>query len=103
MKDYHKKLDELDIEAVIEKNKDKAKEKAQKRKDYVENLNSKANVSTRNISSRASYDNAGSVSKEEKEEKLRKATEYYNSGNAKPGSIAAKANMVKQYNERNDK
>ena len=99
----NKKLDELDIEAVIEKNKDKAKEKAQKRKDYVENLNSKANVSTRNISSRASYDNAGSVSKEEKEEKLRKATEYYNSGNAKPGSIAAKANMVKQYNERNDK
>ena len=33
---YGQKLDELDIEAVIEKNKDKAKEKAQKRKDYVE-------------------------------------------------------------------
>ena len=37
----------------------------------------------------------------EKEEDLKKATEYY-SKNAKPGSIAAKANMVKQYNEKNN-
>ena len=37
----------------------------------------------------------------EKEEALRRAQEYNN--NAKPGSIAAKANMVKKYNEKNNK
>ena len=37
---------------------------------------------------------------EEKAEDIRKSTEYYNK-NAKPGSLAAKANMVKQYNEKN--
>lgn len=30
-------------------------------------------------------------------------TEYYNSRSAKPGSMAAKANMVKEYNEKNNK
>ena len=40
---------------------------------------------------------------QEKEEAMNKATEYYNSGNAKPGSMMAKANMVRQYNEKNNK
>ena len=40
-------------------------------------------------------------SQEEKDEALKKAQEYSN--HAKPGSIAAKANMVKQYNEKNNK
>ena len=33
---------------------------------------------------------------------MKNSTEYYNN-NAKPGSLAAKANMVKQYNEKNNK
>ncbi|MDE7028595.1 MAG: stage III sporulation protein J, partial [Lachnospiraceae bacterium] len=36
---------------------------------------------------------------EENADDVRKSTEYYNK-NAKPGSLAAKANMVKQYNEK---
>ena len=40
------------------------------------------------------------MTEEEKAEDIKKATEYYNK-NAKPGSLAAKANMVKQYNEKN--
>lgn len=43
------------------------------------------------------------MSEQEKEEAMNKATEYYNSGNAKPGSMMAKANMVRQYNEKNNK
>ena len=39
---------------------------------------------------------------EEKDEAMKKSTEYYNK-NAKPGSIASKANMVRQYNEKNNK
>ena len=42
------------------------------------------------------------MTQEEKDEAMKKSTEYY-SKNAKPGSLAAKANMVKQYNERNNK
>lgn len=36
-------------------------------------------------------------------EEVKKSTEYNNKNNAKPGSLAAKANMVKQYNEKNNK
>ena len=39
---------------------------------------------------------------EERQEKIRKSTEYYNK-NAKPGSMMSKANMVRQYNEKNNK
>ena len=34
---------------------------------------------------------------------MKQATEYYNKNAAKPGSMAAKANMVRDYNERNNK
>lgn len=40
---------------------------------------------------------------EEKYQKMQEATEYYNKGLAKPGSLSAKANMVQQYNEKNEK
>ena len=43
-----------------------------------------------------------SFSDKEKEEAITKATEYY-SKNVKSGSLAAKANMVKEYNEKNNK
>ena len=44
------------------------------------------------------------TSEEEKAEKIKKSTDYYkNTSTAKPGSLAAKAQMVKQYNERNTK
>ena len=42
------------------------------------------------------------MTEEEKAEAVKKSTEYYNN-NAKPGSLASKANMVKQYNEKNNK
>ena len=37
----------------------------------------------------------------DREEAMRKATEYYNKNAAKPGSLASKANMVRDYNEKN--
>ena len=43
-----------------------------------------------------------SMTQEEREEMVKKSTEYYNK-NAKPGSMMAKANMVRQYNEKNNK
>ena len=43
------------------------------------------------------------LTQEQKEEAMRKATEYYNKNAAKPGSLASKANMVRDYNEKNNK
>ena len=39
----------------------------------------------------------------EKDEAVKNSTDYYNKNSSKPGSLAAKANMVKQYNEKNNK
>lgn len=86
-------IDKMDINAMIEKNLEKNKHKLEKNKEKFARLNEYASMNTKNVN------RAGS--QEEKEEALRKAREYNN--NAKPGSIAAKANMVKQYNERNNK
>ena len=39
-----------------------------------------------------------------REAQMKKSTEFYNqSSNAKPGSLAAKANMVQKYNETHKK
>ena len=89
----NKHLDKIDIDALIEKNKDKAAKKMEKSKVNAAILANNAKLSTKAMSGYSSK------SDEEKEEALRKATEYYNKG-AKPGSLAAKANMVKAYNEK---
>ena len=48
-------------------------------------------------------DKTSGLSQEEKAAQRKKATEYYNNANVKPGSLAAKANMVKQFDEKNTK
>lgn len=99
----NKHMDKVDLEELIKKNEEKAKKKMEKMGDRAEKLSAYANMNTKNVntSSKPSAP-VKTLSKEEKEEQVRKSTEYYNQ-NAKPGSIAAKANMVKQYNERNNK
>ena len=57
-------------------------------------------MSTKNVSAKA--DSKPSMTQEEKDAAIKKSSEYY-SKNAKQGSIASKANMVKQYNEKNNK
>mgnify|MGYP000668307489 CR=1 FL=1 len=62
-------------------------------------LNNYANMSTRNVKTSsapaATKAKAPSMTQEQKEEAMRKATEYYNKNAAKPGSLASKANMGK--------
>lgn len=103
----NKHIDKMDLDEVIKKNVEKRNKKLKKRGIDPDKMNNYANISTRNISAKAnSLNNSSSKSsmtQEQKEEAMKKATEYYSKGNAKPGSIAAKANMVKQYNEKNNK
>lgn len=105
----NKHIDKMDIDAEIAKNIEKYNEKLKKQGIDPAKLNANARINTKNISSKTSYQNTASKSstkvaktEEEKAEEIRKSTEYYNK-NAKPGSLAAKANMVKQYNEKNNK
>lgn len=99
----NKHIDKMDIDAEIEKNVEKYKEKLKKQGIDPEKLQAAARTNTKSISSKTSYQNSASKrpakTDEEKAEDIKKATEYYNK-NAKPGSLSAKANMVKQYNEK---
>lgn len=97
----NKHIDKMDLDELIKKNEGKAKEKLEKAGIRAEKLNAYANMNTKKVSSNSKTP-VKQMTQEEKEEAVKKSTEYYNK-NAKPGSIAAKANMVKQYNEKNNK
>lgn len=89
-------IENLDLEAVMAKNEEKAKKKREKMglsEDYIKKA---AQIKTKSIDSKASVSTSA-----ETEEKLAKAAEY--KANAKAGSLASKANMVKEFNERNSR
>ena len=66
----------------------------------AQQINQQARMNARNIQA---PDKTSGLSQEEKAAQRKKATEYYNNANVKPGSLAAKANMVKQFDEKNTK
>lgn len=102
----NKHIDKIDIDALVKQNEGKRIKKLEKYGIDPKTVNKNATLNTRNVnkpnSSMASKAGVKPMTQEEKDEAMKKSTEYY-SKNAKPGSLAAKANMVKQYNERNNK
>lgn len=89
-------IENLDLEAVMEKNEEKAKKKREKMglsEDYIKKA---AQIKTKSIDNKANVSVSAGT-----EEKLAKAAEY--KANAKSGSLASKANMVKEFNERNSR
>lgn len=98
----NKHIDKMDLDEVIKKNEAKAKKKMEKAGVRAEQMSAYANMSTKNVNNVPKSSSKPSMTREEKEESIRKSTEYYNQ-NAKPGSMMSKANMVKQYNEKNNK
>lgn len=97
----NKHIDKMDFDELIEKNSAKNAKKLEKMKVQQERLNAYANMNTRNIQSKARVNSP--MTEEERKEEVRKSTEYYNKNESKPGSLMSKANMVKQYNEKNNK
>ena len=95
----NKHLDKMDIEGQIEKNKEKYAEKMKKRNAYLEAMQKNGSINTKNI--RGYGSNAGSSSDSVKNSSSSTTTK--SSTAAKPGSLAAKANMVREYNEKNNK
>lgn len=100
----NKYIDHLDMDALIEKNNAKYKEKMAKRGALIQGINEKANNNTKKINAQyRPVSTAQPKTQEEIDAQVKKSTEYYSKNAAKPGSIASKANMVKQYNEKNNK
>lgn len=99
----NKYIDRMDMDEVIKKNIEKRDAKLRKKGIDPNKVNNYANINTRSVNAAKPVAKASAMTQEEKDEALRKATEYYNKSAAKPGSITAKANMVKEYNERNNK
>lgn len=91
----NKHLSKMSVEDLIEKNKEKAEKKRKKRGEKAERINAMAQTNTRSIRDSANRQ-ASEMSEKEKEAKIEKARK-----NAKEGSLAAKANMVKKFNENN--
>lgn len=88
----NKQLSKISVEDLIEKNKEKAAKKREKRGERAEKINQMAQMNTKSISTSANR--TSSMSEKEREEKIAKAQK-----NVKEGSLAAKANMVKKFNE----
>lgn len=95
----NKYMDKVDVEDLIKKNVEKVNKKREKKGLPPQKVSNAAKISTRTIQEPEKT----KMSNEEKLEKLKKTTEYYNSNSVKPGSLASKANMVRQYNEKNNK
>ncbi len=93
----NKNLDKIDIEAEMEKNMEKYAEKQKRRGKYMEGINANAQRSTKSIQSRASQPvSTRPATKTE-------TTNTPTSSSSKPGSLSARANLVRDFNEKNNK
>lgn len=97
----NKHIDKMDFDAIIKKNSVKSAKKLEKMKQAQERMNTYASMNTRNIQNKSN--NSSTMTQAEKEEALKKAKERYQSSGSKSGSMMTKANMVKDYNEKNGK
>ncbi len=97
----NKHFDSIDMDEMIKKNLEKINEKRAKKGLPPQKLNEAAIRKAQAAASNATPEKLAEQ-KKAREEAVRRSTEYYKQ-NAKPGSIASKANMVKQFDEKNGK
>ena len=93
----NKHIDKIDMDELIRKNLEKREKKLEKMGVSGRQINDNASINARGMNSSNSR-----YTEDEKEEMLRKAREYYET-HKDVGSIAAKANLVREYNEKNNK
>ena len=95
----NKYMDKVDVEELIAKNMEKVNKKRAKQGLPPKKVDTKAVTDYEEAVQRKQDEIAR---RGERAKEIKDSTEYYNQ-NAKPGSLAAKANMVKMYNEKNSK
>jgi YidC/Oxa1 family membrane protein insertase len=93
----NKHIQNLDLDDIIAKNQEKAKKKKEKMGISEEQIRQAAQIKTKSIGSKANT----KVSSDENEAQVEMAQEM--KSQAKPGSMASKANLVKDFNERNNR
>ena len=105
----NKQIDKMDFDKIISDNSEKSQKKLAKLKEQQEKLNAYAKMNTKNIpssnyQSRSMQNKANigsSVSEKEANEAMKNGTSGNHAGEAKAGSMFAKAGMVKKYNDKN--
>jgi len=95
----NKHFDKMDLDEIIKKNLEKVNEKRAKKGLPPERINEKA---IRAAQIKEEDPEKTAAKKAATQESIKKSTAYYNE-NAKPGSIASKANMVRKFDEKNQK
>lgn len=99
----NKRMEKVDIEEMVKQNMEKYNEKRVKQGLRPENISGQAKKNLKNLQNPVVEDEEAIRNKNEKRlQSMKDSTEYYNKA-AKPGSIASKARMVEQYNEKNNK
>lgn len=101
----NKRIDKMNFEDIVKKNKVKSAKRMEKIQKQQEMLNSYANMNTKNIANKAGLNTGvGEENKtSSKADSSKKIPNVEYNSKSKPGSIAAKANMVKEFNEKNNK
>jgi YidC/Oxa1 family membrane protein insertase len=92
----NKHMEKIDLDDIIKKNQEKAKKKREKKGIAENQITNAARMSTK-----ANTNLSNAVTFADKERMLEEAKAKRE--NAKAGSMASKANMVKEFNEKNNK
>lgn len=93
-------MDKINVEEMVKKNIEKANAKRAKKGLPPQKMVNTATTYAEQVKKAEERE----ARKGERDEQMKNSTEYYkNASENKPGSLAAKANMVKLYNEKNNK
>lgn len=93
----NKHFDKIDLEDIIKKNQEKAKKKREKMGISENQISNAARMNTRTMVDKSK----NNLMSSEKEAEIEKSKQI--STKAKAGSMTAKANMVREFNEKNNK
>ena len=96
----NKHMEKMDMDALIRKNVEKMNAKRKKQGLPPKKISEHAKVNFKDLEDAQKVDEKKQA---ERQKKIQDSTEYYKHADAKPGSIAAKARMVQQFDEKNPK
>ena len=99
----NKQIDKIDLDEMIQKNVEKNNEKRKKMGLPPQTISKQAMMAASKQADPEEDEKVQKQKEEARQKQMEKSTEYYKSHTAKPGSIAAKARMVEQYNEKTGK
>lgn len=99
----NKQMEKVDVDEMIKKNLEKYNAKRVKQGLRPEQISAQAKQNLKSMKTEQNVsEEERQLQREKRLKSIQSSTEYYNN-TAKPGSLAAKARMVEQYNEKNTK